>query len=381
MADTGSTSAWGPPSRAPTSAAASTSTATSSHPARGTTPHVSGLPAATIRRLGAGQVITGVESAAKEPIENALDAGGTVISVHLIKHGAQSLVLTHVVNVVATDNGSGIAPVDFDQIAKRHHTSKIARYEVLESNTTLVPSYERSSLARSFGFTVLIVNPILGEALYSLAAVSEAPEITTKTKRDALATTLQLYQHGNVKSTKAAPGNVGTSLTVRALIFAFPERSEAACVLVKHKPDIKTLLHRDALAHPAVRFSLREGKKSWIKAASPSAMATLAAVYGRQVAAQCQELALPAGPDESWRDLAVLTNIPVHHILSGRPLTPIKAVTTALKPLFLAAFRAPKIFHVLNLHLDPHYYDENLDPSKATFVSELEPHLATCAGG
>ncbi|KAJ3373293.1 hypothetical protein GGF31_000726 [Allomyces arbusculus] len=360
MADTHSTPAPGQPARAPT-AETTTSSTTPLHPARAAT-HVSHLPAATIRRLGAGQVITGVESAVKELVENALDAGATAISVHLVKHGAQSLAVM--------DNGSGIAPADFGQVAKRHHTSKIARFEDLESTTTL-------------GFR--------GEALYSLAAVSQALEITTKTKHDALATTLQLDQHGNVKSTKAAPGNVGTSVTVRALFFAFP-------ILVKQKPDIKILLHRYALAHPAVRFSLRDDKESWTKASSSSVMTALAAVYGRQVAAQCQDLVLPARPDESWRnlgislpggteirlilpkpdaDLAFLANLPAHYVLSGRPLMPIKSATAALKPLFTAAFRTTMIFHVLHLHLDPHYYDVNFDPSKATFVSELEPHLAT----
>ncbi|KAJ3366500.1 hypothetical protein GGF32_005502 [Allomyces javanicus] len=363
MADTNSASARGQPVRAPSVAASTPSTA-SPHPARAAA-HVSRLPAATIRRLGAGQVITGVESAVKELVENALDAGATAISVHLVKHGAQSLAVI--------DNGSGIAPADFDQIAKRHHTSKIARFEDLESTTTL-------------GFR--------GEALYSLAAVSQALDITTKVKHDALATTLQLDQHGNVKSTKVAPGNVGTSVTVRALFFSFPVRRQ---VLVKKKPDIKTLLHRYALAHPAVRFSLRDDKESWTKAASPSVMQAVAAIYGRQVAAQCQELALPTGPNESWRDLgialpegteirlilpksdadtATLASLPAHHFVTGRPVTPIKAITAVLKPLFTTAFHSTKLFHVLHLHLDPHYYDVNLDPSKTTFVSELEPHLA-----
>ncbi|KNE70899.1 DNA mismatch repair protein MutL [Allomyces macrogynus ATCC 38327] len=365
MADTNSTLARGlQPARA-LSTAASASRTPLSHPAPAVPP-VSRLPAATIRRLGAGQVITGVESVVKELVENALDAGATAISVHLVKHGAQSLTVT--------DNGSGIAPADFDQIAKRHHTSKIACFDDLES-------------IRSLGFR--------GEALYSIAAMSQALEITTKTSHDALATTLNLDQQGDVKSTKVAPGNVGTSVTVRALFFSFPVRR---LILVKHQPDIKSLLHQYALAHPAVRFSLRDDKnESWTKAASPSVMAALAAVYGRQVAAQCQEHALPAGPDESWRDLgialpegteirlilpkpdadlAVLANLPAHHMVIGRPLTLIKALTAALKSLFTTAFQSGKLFHVLNLHLDPQYYEVNLNPSKTTFVSELEPQLA-----
>lgn len=50
-----------------------------------------------------------------ELVQNALDAGATVVDILIAKTSLSLLV---------ADNGSGIAPVDFDLIASRHATSK-----------------------------------------------------------------------------------------------------------------------------------------------------------------------------------------------------------------------------------------------------------------
>ncbi|THH06569.1 hypothetical protein EW145_g3991 [Phellinidium pouzarii] len=108
----------------------------------------------------------------KELVENSFDAGATSIEVKFRDYGVKSFEVI--------DNGSGIAPDDYDNVALKHCTSKLSTFEDL---TTV----------RTFGFR--------GEALSSLCSLSERVTITTATTKEApMGTVLELDRFGKVTS-------------------------------------------------------------------------------------------------------------------------------------------------------------------------------------
>jgi DNA mismatch repair protein PMS2 len=62
----------------------------------------------SVHQIQSGQVIVDLNSVAKELVENALDAGATAIEVRFKNNGLDS--------IEVQDNGSGIAPEDFQTI-------------------------------------------------------------------------------------------------------------------------------------------------------------------------------------------------------------------------------------------------------------------------
>ena len=145
-----------------------------------------------VNRIAAGEVLQRPHNAVKELLENALDAKATRISVTCQEGGLKLLSIQ--------DNGTGIRKEDLPLLCERWTTSKIAKFEDLQSLGT-------------YGFR--------GEALASISYVAHL-EIRTRT-RDAQAVTYAEYANGKFKIDKATgeamiPKPVacqhGTTLTV-----------------------------------------------------------------------------------------------------------------------------------------------------------------------
>ncbi|KAH9992158.1 hypothetical protein BJV77DRAFT_1003804 [Russula vinacea] len=151
----------------------------------------------SVHRITSGQVVIDLQTAAKELVENSLDAGATNIEVRFKDYGLKTLEVI--------DNGSGIAPEDYESIALKHHTSKLASFSDLTSVLT-------------FGFR--------GEALSSLCALSESVTVTTATATQApMGTILVFDSAGRLTSCNGKVARQrGTTVTVTGLFVPLPVR-------------------------------------------------------------------------------------------------------------------------------------------------------------
>ncbi len=212
------------------------------------------LDADTIGRIAAGEVVERPAAAAKELVENALDAGATAITVEVREGGLQLLRVT--------DNGCGIPESDVVLAFSRHATSKIRSGDPLTDIATL-------------GFR--------GEALPSIAAVAE---VTLKSRVPGSAYGLLVNVSGGmVGDVRPCGCPEGTSIEVRELFGRTPARLKFL-----HKPGVEAgyvadVVAQMALSHPRVAFRFLSGGKLMLHTPGDgSARGAVACVYGREVA-------------------------------------------------------------------------------------------------
>ena len=151
------------------------------------------LPDSLANKIAAGEVVQRPASAVKELLENAVDAGATIIKLQ-IKDGGSTL-------IQVTDNGCGMSISDARMCWERHATSKIRKVDDLFN-------------IRSFGFR--------GEALASIAAVAQV-EMRTKRAEDELGTHISI-EGSKVKKQEPSECKVGTQIAVKNLFFNLPAR-------------------------------------------------------------------------------------------------------------------------------------------------------------
>ncbi|KAI9244490.1 hypothetical protein BDA99DRAFT_296596 [Phascolomyces articulosus] len=158
---------------------------------------ISAIDKQTVHRICSGQVVLDLAMAIKELVENSLDAGATSIEIKFKENGIE--------NLEVIDNGCGISPENYESLALKHYTSKIKRFEDLESVTT-------------FGFR--------GEALSSLCALCEVT-VTTATSDQAPRGVKLVYDaEGHLVSQTPIARAMGTTIQLSKFFHALPVRQQ-----------------------------------------------------------------------------------------------------------------------------------------------------------
>ncbi len=297
------------------------------------------LPETLVNQIAAGEVIERPASAAKELIENAIDAGATRIDIATAGGGKTLLRIT--------DNGMGMDARDLELAVRRHCTSKL-----------------KTSLddIKSLGFR--------GEALPSIGSVAR---LTITSRQAGSASAFQIsVEGGKVSDVRPAPGNVGTVVEVRDLFFATParlkflktERAEAAA--------ITEMVKRMAIAFPTIRFVLSGLDRSTLElgATGDDHLARIAQVLGPEF--RDNAIALDAVREDVH--MGGFAGVPTFNrgnsahqyaFVNGRPVQD-KLVLSAIRGAYAETVpfgRYPVA--VLSLTLDPALVDVNVHPAKS----------------
>ncbi len=206
-------------------------------------------------RIAAGEVIERPVSVIKELIENALDATAKEIRVEVRGGGLRLMRVT--------DDGYGILEDELERVSLRHTTSKIRSVEDLARLHTL-------------GFR--------GEALASIAAVSEATLLSRAIETDGLGedhAALSVTLRGGEITQRGRRARLhGTTVTVRDLFYNVPARLKFMRGARTENGHVLQLLQRYAVGYPAVRFSLIVDEHIALQTSGSSNLAvTLAELY------------------------------------------------------------------------------------------------------
>ncbi len=183
------------------------------------------LPDNIANQIAAGEVIQRPASAVKELLENAVDAGASIIKL-IINDAGKAL-------VQVIDNGKGMSETDARMAFERHATSKISNIDDLFRIKTM-------------GFR--------GEALASIAAVAQV-EIKTKRAEDELGSFLEI-ENSKVIKQEACAIQIGTSISMKNLFFNVPARRNFLKSNAAEMRHIVEEFIRVSMAFPGVFFSL-----------------------------------------------------------------------------------------------------------------------------
>jgi len=292
-------------------------------------------------KIAAGEVVERPSSVVKELVENAIDAGATIVQIE-IRNGGLELIRV-------VDNGCGIPQEEIELAFQRHATSKISGLEDLQA-------------VRTLGFR--------GEALYSIAAVAQVT-LCSRPAHQAAAAFLDIAD-GQVKSRGQRGAPVGTTVTVRNLFYNVPARRKFLKSPEVEGARIINLVYQFALAYPELHFYLvNNGRQAFQSTGSGSLYDALVKVYGLETAKQMIEI-----PTFDLLSLSVWGYVSQPHLnranrsyisfFVNRRWVQSPMLTRAVEEAYhtlLPVGRYP--IAVLNITMPPEELDVNVHPAKA----------------
>ena len=307
------------------------------------------LPAQTVNRIAAGEVVERPASVIKELVENAIDAGATQVDIRYEDGGRAAITIT--------DDGKGMSPEELPIAIERHATSKLSPNDVGEWDLLNI---------HSMGFR--------GEALPSIGSISRLT-ITSQTESDDSAWEISV-QGGTESKPKPAPrvGLHGTRVDVRDLFYATPARLKFLKSERSESLAISDIVKRLAMANPAVGMTLSNGSRTTLKVARQSddqegRLARLSAILG----ADFGQNAIEIDQEREGIHLTGFAGLPTYSrgnsqhqylFVNGRPVRD-KLLYGALRGAyqdFLARDRHPVVALYIDLPSD--HVDVNVHPAK-----------------
>lgn len=205
-------------------------------------------------RIAAGEVVERPASVVKELVENAIDAGASMITVRIERGGIS--------RIQVTDDGCGMSRDDALECFKRHATSKISTAEDLEAIYTM-------------GFR--------GEALSSIAAVSQI-DLYTKRPQDTVGTHV-VCADGEIQSCTDEGMADGTTFVVSNIFYNVPARMKFLKRDATEASYITDLMARFILSHPEISFRyINSRKEIYFSAGDNELENCVYTIYGKDYA-------------------------------------------------------------------------------------------------
>ncbi|OAA69064.1 DNA mismatch repair protein MutL family protein [Cordyceps fumosorosea ARSEF 2679] len=332
----------------------------------------------SIHQIQSGQVIVDLCSVVKELVENSVDAGATTIDVRFKNQGLDSIEIQ--------DNGSGIAPANYDSVALKHHTSKLSTYSDIASLHT-------------FGFR--------GEALASLCALSTVT-ITTCLAQDApKGTKLTFEASGKLKSTSIVAAQRGTTVAVEQLFHNLPvRRRELERNIKREWHKVIALLNQYACILTQLKFSVSQqptkGKRILLFSTkgNQTTKDNIINIFGAKTmtALVALDLKLEVVPTTSTsqlttaeasasKEIRVLGHVsrPVHgegrqtpdrqmFFVNGRPCG-LPQFAKTFNEVYKSYNYSQSPFIFADIRLDTNMYDVNVSPDKRSILLHDQNHL------
>ncbi|TGJ76838.1 hypothetical protein E0Z10_g10800 [Xylaria hypoxylon] len=319
-----------------------------------------------VNKIAAGEIIVAPVHALKELIENAVDAGATSLEV-LVKDGGLKL-------LQITDNGHGIDKEDLPILCERFTTSKLKKFEDLNSICT-------------YGFR--------GEALASISHIAHLT-VTTKTKDSSCAWRahydggkLSPAKPGQSSDPKPTAGRGGTQISVEDLFYNVPTRRRAFRSTSDEYNKIIDMVGRYSIHCAGVAFSCKKHGDSGTSISVQSQASVLdriRQIHGGNVA---NELIHFSASDDRWGFKASgwATNANYHIkkttlllFINNRSVesSNIKKAVEQTYSTFLPKSGHPFVY--MSLEIDPQRVDVNVHPTKreVNFLNEDEIIQCIC---
>jgi DNA mismatch repair protein PMS2 len=329
---------------------------------------IKAIEAKSVHQIQSGQVIVDLCSVAKELVENSLDAGATSIEVRFKNNGLDL--------IEVQDNGSGISPANYDNVALKHFTSKLSNYDDLSNLQT-------------FGFR--------GEALSSLCALSKFYMTTALSDEAPKGKRLEFDTLGRLTSTNIVACQKGTTVTVEGLFESLPVRRKEltknikreygkvlgllqayACICVNVKFTVKNTMPK---AKSMTVFSTKANASTRENIANVYGAKTLAALIPIDLNLHFQPTLTQLGrKDKSNPEIHVRGHIskPVFgegrqtpdrqmFFVNGRPCG-LPQIAKAINEVYKSFNVSQSPFIFADFQMDTNAYDVNVSPDKRTIL-------------
>ncbi len=296
------------------------------------------LPQSVIDRIAAGEVVERPAAVIKELIENAIDANATKIQVIVVDAGRTLMKVV--------DNGIGMTAEELVAAVGRHATSKLRRFEDLETLET-------------FGFR--------GEALPSIAAVSRM-EILSCPLGEEIGARLKISA-GIIESCEPAACPYGTSVSVSHLFHNVPARRKFLRSDATEFKWIATTFKYFALVFPNIEFELYRNETLLYQLSPGDARARIAGLFGDDIA----EDLVPINYAQQYvkitgfiskNPLPLKTGGEQYFFVNSRPIVNPRLNRAILNALESTQTPSTQPFYFVNILCPPDRFDINVHPAK-----------------
>jgi len=306
------------------------------------------------QQIAAGEVIERPANIVKELLENALDAGSSVITIRIEKAGKQLISIT--------DNGCGMSADDAVLCFARHATSKLSTIDDLMHLST-------------FGFR--------GEALASIASVAQVT-LTTKEHTDQGLGSRIIYTQGVPRSTERIACPSGTTITIEHLFATLPVRKTFLKQDETEWNQIQSIVYGIALTHPSLHITLiKDGQATLIAGSVLSIKERITQLWGHSLTTNLT----PVSATERGITITGLTSLPPYARYGkdlimfwvNNRLVKNSDITRAITKGYLHSLPAGKYpATFLSISLDSHLVDINIHPRKEEVRFTHGGILTTC---